>query len=151
MSATLDGVDRAIINRLQDGLPVTERPFAAVAGELGLDEDTLIERIRRALDDGVLSRFGPMFDAERMGGAFSLCAMRVPPERFEAVARAVNGHPEVAHNYRREHEFNMWFVVGTETPAAIAATIAAIEAETGIAVLDMPKEREFYVGLRLEA
>jgi DNA-binding Lrp family transcriptional regulator len=147
----MDAVDRAIINRLQDGIPVVERPFAAVAAELGLDEDALIARLERALDDGVLSRFGPMFDAERMGGAFALCAMHVPANRFEVVAALVNAHPEVAHNYRREHHLNMWFVLGTETAAGIERTLATIAAETGLEVLAMPKEREYYVGLRLEA
>lgn len=149
MSASLDALDRQIINRLQGGLPVVERPFAAVAAEIGTDEDTLIERISRALDDGLLSRFGPMIDVERMGGAFTLCAIEVAEERFDAVTAAVNAHPEVAHNYRREHRLSMWFVIGAGSLEEVERTIAAIEAETGLEVVAMPKEREFYVGLRL--
>ncbi len=145
----LDALDRAILDRLQEGIPVVERPFAQVASELGTDEDTIIERLRRALDAGVLSRFGPMIDVERMGGAFALCALEVPEARFEAVADAVNAHPEVAHNYRREHGLNMWFVVAAESEAAAARTIDAIERETGLEVVALPKEREYYVGLRL--
>ncbi len=147
----LDAADRAIVNRLQDGLPVCERPFAAAAAELGLDEDELLARLEALLERGVLSRVGPMYDAEKLGGAFTLCAMRVPAERFEEVAAAVNAHDEVAHNYARDHEYNMWFVIGAGSPSRIDETIAAIESATGIAVLDLPKDEEFYVGLRLEA
>lgn len=147
----LDALDRAVVDRLQDGIPVVERPFAALAEELGTDEDTLLARLRALLDGGVLSRFGPMFDAERIGGAFSLCAMRVPEARFDAVAETVNAHPEVAHNYRREHALNMWFVLGTETPDALERAVDTIEDETGLPVLSMPKEREYFIGLRLRA
>ena len=111
----MDALDRRIINELQTGFPVCEYPYRAVAERLGSDEHELIKRIGAMLDDGLLTRFGPMFHAEHMGGALSLCAMRVPEDRFEAVAEMVNAFPEVAHNYQREHEMNMWFVLATET------------------------------------
>jgi len=148
---SLDDTDRAIVNLLQDGIPVLERPFAGAAASLGLDEAALLERLQALLDAGVLSRFGPMFDAERLGGAFTLCAMRVPGTQFDRVADLVNSFEEVAHNYEREHELNMWFVIGAGTPGRVAAVVDAIEARTGIEVLNLPKLEEFYVGLRLEA
>jgi len=147
----LDATDRAIVNRLQDGFPVCERPYAAVAGELGIEEADLIARLERLLADGALSRFGPLYHAERLGGGLTLAAMAVPEERFDAVAEIVNDFPEVAHNYARDHALNMWFVLATETPDGIARTIAEIEARTGVAVHNMPKIEEFFVGLRLEA
>lgn len=147
----MDLTDRHIINLLQDGLPIHERPFAEAAEKLGLDEESLIARVRALLDSGVLSRFGPMYDAERMGGAFSLCAMQVPPAELDAVADKVNAHPEIAHNYEREHPLNLWFVVGAERPGRIPEVIAQIEAETGHRVHDMPKLAEYRVRLRLDA
>ncbi len=77
--------------------------------------------------------------------------MAVPEERFDAVAAAVNAHEEVAHNYRREHRLNMWFVIAAESAARIADVIAAIEAEAGLAVLNLPRLAEYHIGLRLEA
>lgn len=147
----MDALDRRIINELQGGFPVSERPYADAADALGIDEDDLIARLERLLADGILSRFGPMYHAERMGGALTLAAMAVPADRFEAVNAQVNAHPEVAHNYARDHAWNMWFVLATDTPARIGAVIGEIEAETGLAVIDMPKRQEFYVGLRFEA
>lgn len=147
----MDELDRAILNRLQDGFPVVARPFAAVAAELDVGEEELIARLKRLLDEGTLSRFGPMYQVERMGGAFSLAALSVPHDDFERIARIVNAMPEVAHNYEREHEYNMWFVLATETPEGIAAAIAKIERATGLAVLNLPKLREFFVELKLPA
>ncbi len=149
--AELDAIDCAIVNRLQDDLPVCERPYAEVAAELGIDETELLSRLQRLLDERVLTRFGPLYDAERLGGAFSLVAMSVPEERFDSVAEQVNAFPEVAHNYRRDHAFNMWFVLATETPADIARVNAEIAARTGLPVYDMPKEAEYHLRLKLEA
>ncbi len=144
----MDALDRAIINTLQGGFPLSERPYAEAAARLGTTEDELIRRVDALLTDGVLSRFGPMYHAERLGGALTLAAMKVSTEDFERVTTLVNAHPEVAHNYQREHEFNMWFVLATETPERIHEVIAAIEGETGCKVINLPKQEEFYVGLR---
>jgi DNA-binding Lrp family transcriptional regulator len=147
----MDALDRRIVNELQGGFPLSERPYADVAARLGTDEQELMRRIDALLANGTLSRFGPMYHAERLGGALTLAAMRVPPADFERVAMLVNAHQEVAHNYRREHDFNMWFVLATETPDRIGEVIRAIEAETGLKVYNMPKLEEFFVGLRFEA
>jgi DNA-binding Lrp family transcriptional regulator len=147
----MDAIDRRIVNALQGGFPVCERPYAEAAATLGLTEDELIARLRALLDGGTLTRFGPMYNADRMGGAFTLAAMAVPRPRFEEVATIVNGYDEVAHNYERGHELNMWFVVAAGRPGRVAEVIADIERRTGLAVLDFPKREEFFVGLRLEA
>jgi DNA-binding Lrp family transcriptional regulator len=146
----MDEIDRLLVNRLQGGIAVVERPFAAVAGELGIAEAEVCGRLQRLLDEGFLSRFGPMIDAAALGGAFTLAAMSVPPHDFDRVAAIVNARPEVAHNYRREHAYNMWFVVATERPEAIRAVLAEIETDSGYRVLDLPKRREHFIGLRLE-
>ncbi|NOR40312.1 MAG: AsnC family transcriptional regulator [Gammaproteobacteria bacterium] len=145
----MDDTDRRLINRLQEGLPVSRRPFDGVADSLGITVDALLERIQRLLDDKVLTRFGPMFNAENLGGALSLCALQVPSENYDEVADQVNAFPEVAHNYERDHLLNMWFVIATEHPEQAGAVIRKIEQATGCRVYDMPKQEEFFVGLKL--
>ena len=112
---TLDAADRAIINALQEGFPLSHHPFVEASAALGLSEEALIERIGRLRELGVITRFGPFFDAEAMGGAFCLCAMAVPRERFDEVVTLVNAHREVAHNYERSHHLNMWFVLAWQS------------------------------------
>ena len=145
----MDELDRAIVNALQEGFPLSARPYRDAAHALDTTEQELIIRIGRLLEEGTLTRFGPLYDVERGGGAFTLAAMQVPAADFERVAKIVNRCPEVAHNYQREHRLNMWFVIATGSPEDVAAVIARIERETGLAVLDFPKRREYFVGLKL--
>jgi DNA-binding Lrp family transcriptional regulator len=145
----LDDLDRKILNRLQHDLPLVSAPFAAVATELGLDETVLLERLSAMQRQGDISRVGPMYRVDGFGGGLALMAMAVPPERFDEVTDLLNTLPEVAHNYEREHDLNMWFVLAAETPDAIAASAAAIESETGLAVHAFPKEREYFLELKL--
>jgi len=163
----IDSIDERLLERLHGGFPLVDRPFAQVAGELGLGEDEVIERLASLLGHGVLTRFGPLFQIERAGGSFVLAAMTVPEGRFDAVAEIVNAWPEVAHNYRRESAgpvdasgrcagatarepvLNMWFVVAAESSEAAERVLRQIEADTGLAVWRFPKEREFKVELKL--
>jgi DNA-binding Lrp family transcriptional regulator len=147
----LDSVDRAIVNALQDGFPIAERPYAEAAAALGLGETGLLERLEALLANGTLSRFGPMFNAERMGGAFCLCAIAVPEERFEEAVELVNAHAEVAHNYERKHALNMWFVLATEQPEQIREVVTKIKSDTGLEVYAFPKLEEFFIGFKVEA
>jgi siroheme decarboxylase len=147
----LDAIDRLLINRLQDGLPLTHAPFAPMAAAAGITETEVVDRIAQLREIGAITRFGPFLDAEAMGGAFCLCAMAVPADRFEEVVTLVNAHPEVAHNYERQHKLNMWFVLACERPEEIAEAAQRIEGETGLKVLRFPKRHEFFIGFRVEA
>jgi len=147
---TLGPLARAFINQFQGGFPLSGRPFFEVAAKLGITEATLTQTIGELLDVGYLSRFGPLYDAARLGGGLTLAAMAVPEARFDAVAEQVNTLPGVAHNYRRDHPLNMWFVVATDTPAGVGEVLAEIERRTGLPVYDFPKQREFYLGLWLQ-
>ena len=152
-AASIDAVDRAIIDSLQGGFPLCERPYAEVAGPLGISEDQLLERLQAMLDARVLTRFGPMFQVERMGGAFVLAAMRVPEADWQRLLEVVNAFPQVAHNYRRESDrncdFNMWFVLATETADGIAAAVRSIEEASGLPVFPFPKLQEYFVEMKL--
>jgi DNA-binding Lrp family transcriptional regulator len=147
----MDDIDRLIINQLQSDFPICEAPYQVVAERLGLTEANLIERLQALLANGTLTRFGPLYHAERMGGALTLAAVKVPPERFAEVTAIINAFPEVAHNYARSHELNMWFVLATESLAQQQNTITVIEQQTGLRVYNMPKLNEYFVGLKLEA
>jgi DNA-binding Lrp family transcriptional regulator len=147
----MDELDRRIVNALQGGFPICDEPYRAVAEPLGLTEAELIARLQRMLEAKTLTRFGPMFQVERMGGAFVLAALAVPEADYEQVAEQVNALPEVAHNYRREHALNMWFVLATDTPAGIPAAIDRIERATGLTVYAFPKLKEYFVEMKLAA
>ena len=143
--------DARLIDYLHGGFPLLDRPFAAVGQALGWSEERVIERLHQLLAQGVLTRFGPLFHIERAGGQFVLAAIEVPEERFDAVNLVVNSFAEVAHNYRRTHRLNMWFVVAAETPALAQQALQRIEQAIGLKVYAFPKEEEYFVELRLSA
>ncbi|WP_095082432.1 Lrp/AsnC family transcriptional regulator [Pseudomonas sp. Irchel s3h17] len=143
----MDDLDRRLINRLQRGLPLVRDPWQVVAAELESSSAELLDRLHQLLEDGVLTRFGPMFNIERLGGAFTLAALAVPEERFENVAAQLHELPEVAHNYRREHRWNMWFVLGCASEQDLADALHRIESLTGLPLLNLPKEETYHVGL----
>ena len=147
----LDKTDRLIINSLQGGFPIADAPFKQIAAQLNIDEDELLKRLENLLSNKTLTRFGPMYDIQKLGGSFSLCAIQVPPDRFDEVNDIVNAFDEVAHNYEREHALNMWYVLATESPEQIDIINKKIEQKTRLTVYNMPKIEEYFVGLHFEA
>jgi DNA-binding Lrp family transcriptional regulator len=162
VDADLTALDRGIINAFQGGFPVTERPFepaAAALRERGVDVTgtELCERVRELDEEGILSRFGALVNAEEIGGAASLVAMHAPEDRYDEVADIVNEFTAVAHNYEREHpHLNMWFVVSVadhpdpdkDGSDRVEEVLDEIEAATGQETYNLPKLREFHVGAR---
>jgi DNA-binding Lrp family transcriptional regulator len=141
--------DRCIINGLQSGFPLVSHPMAHVAYTLGMEETTLRERLAALLHTGFLSRFGPMYNPEAMGGALLLAAMRVDAVSFESVVRLLDELPTVSQNYARNHPLNMWFVVAAESHDEVEETLATIERQTGCQVLRLPKQQEYHIGFQL--
>jgi siroheme decarboxylase len=147
----MDALDKIIINNLQEGFPVCERPFAELADKLDVEEDSLIKRIQSLLDNGTLSRFGPLYNIEKLGGVYCLVAMSITEQDLEYVIGVINSYPEVAHNYERDHDFNVWFVVAVENKLQLETLLGEIEDKSGYLVYKMPKLKEFYVGLKFVA
>lgn len=146
---TLSQLERDFINHFQGDFPLEPHPFKSISKQLNYTENDLINAVRLLKKKNFITRFGPLYDAAMLGGGLTLAAISVPEERYEHVTEMVNAFPEVAHNYRREHALNMWFVLATETPGEIDNTLKSIEKVTELKVYNFPKEHEFYIGLWL--
>ncbi len=141
-----DGLGRALLDGFQRDLPLVPRPFAGIAERLGTDEATVIDLLRRLVEEGVVSRVGPVLAPHR-AGCSTLAAMAVPDERLEEIAGLVSGYDEVNHNYQREHRWNLWFVLTAADRAQLDAVLDEIRARTGLAVLDLPLLEAFRLDL----
>ena len=142
----LDDLSRRLIDRFQHGLPLCAEPYAAMARELDCSEAAVLDALALLQQADALSRVGPVFEHSR-AGASTLVALAVPEERLEQVAAQVNQHPEVNHNYLREHRYNLWFVLTAPHRAQIDQVLAQITAETGLAPLDLPMQRAYRIDL----
>lgn len=149
VTMTISETQRDLIQNYQRGIPVSERPFADMARRLNRSQSSLFDDLNELQSEGVISRVGPVFAANR-AGASTLAALTVPPSQLEAVAELVSGYDEVNHNYEREHEFNLWFVVTASDRQRIDAVLADISQHTGLEVLDLPMLEDFYIDLGFE-
>ena len=142
----LDALDRRLLDDFQSGIPLAPRPFALMAEQLGVTETEVIARLQRLTEAGAVSRVGPVF-RPRQVGASTLAAMAVPPERLAEVATLVNGFPEVNHNYEREHDFNLWFVLTAPDRTRLERVLDEIGRRAGLPVLDLPMLAEYHIDL----
>lgn len=145
----LSEFDKKLLNMIQSDIPLTNRPFAAVAERLGSDEETVLARLRFLRDGGFIRRMGPFFDSQRLGYVSTLVALAVEPAAVAAVAAAVNAYPGVTHNYEREGDYNLWFALLSPDKAAQEAVLSAVAALPGVkAILNLPATRKFKVNVR---
>lgn len=142
----LSEFDRRLLNEFQRDLPICARPYEAMAKRLDCDEELVLERLAQLQQRGFVSRVGPVFRANCLG-ASTLAAMAVPPARLQQVATLVSSYPQVNHNYEREHEFNLWFVVTAGNAGDVADVIADVRRRTGLAVMDLPMNEAFHIDL----
>lgn len=143
---TLDLAELDLLNRFQRDFPLTSEPFRVIAAQLGRTERDVLAALRRLQQDGKVSRVGAVFAANKLGVS-TLAALAVPAERLETVAGWVNAYPEVNHNYQREHDFNLWFVLTAASPARLQAVLAEIRDRTGLPLLDLPLLEPFHIDL----
>jgi DNA-binding Lrp family transcriptional regulator len=150
--ADLDPVDAVLIDDYQSDFPVESRPFERVAREIAaetgvdVDADGILDRVRDLHEQGVFRRFGPVLNPPVIGSS-TLAAVRAPEARFDETAGIINGYRQVNHNYRRDHEWNQWFVVTAGSREKRDAILAEIEERTGCAVLNLPMLTDYYIDL----
>jgi DNA-binding Lrp family transcriptional regulator len=145
-SRSLSDIEKRLLNDFQQGFPLSERPFAELGAQLGLDEDQVLTALQRLQAEGYITRVGAVFRPNRVG-ASTLAALAVPDGRLSEVADLVSAYPEVNHNYEREHEFNLWFVVTAADRARLRQVLENIQAGSGLKVLDLPLEEDYFINL----
>ena len=142
----LSALDRRLLDEFQHDFPLCPRPFEAMARRLGCDEATVLSRLAHLESCGFVSRIGPVLRANTVG-ASTLAAMAVPEERLQEIAALVSSYPQVNHNYEREHEFNLWFVVTARDRQAVAGVLDDLRRRTGLEVMDLPMTEAFHIDL----
>ena len=142
----MDEIDKKILDILQKEFPLEERPYLIVAQRLGIGEDDVLSRVQRLKDEGVIRRIGAVFDGAKLGRVSTLCAARVPEEKVGSFVEAVNAFRGVTHNYRRGHEYNVWFTASAENEEALSEFLQSVKDKTGLTdILDMRAARVFKI------
>ncbi len=136
-----------LLNDFQRDFPLHARPFITLARALGSDEETVLTTLHQLRRRGVITRVGPVFRPNTIG-ASALATLSAPPARIGEVAGCLNSFCEVNHNYEREHQFNLWFVVTAPSAARLQDVLREIErvCDSG-PVLALPMQEEYHIDL----
>ena len=135
-----------LLNEFQHQFPLEEKPFSAIAEQMGVNELELLSHLDIFQQQGLISRVGPVFTPNSVG-ASTLAAIAAPVADLERVAKQVSEYSQVNHNYEREHDYNLWFVLNEKNGHALATTIAEIEVECGYPVLMLPLVQAYHIDL----
>jgi DNA-binding Lrp family transcriptional regulator len=142
----LDDTDKNILNHIQVEFPIDPRPYQIIAERTGLSEDELINRIKRMKKEMLIRRIGGNFSPDRLGYHSTLCAAKVPEDKINFFTNTVNSFSGVTHNYKRDHEFNIWFTFIAPSVEIIKKNLAQIQRETGVeAILNLPATKVFKI------
>lgn len=149
-----DGIDRKILQILQDDFPMVERPWKEVGDKLDITEDDVINRLKRLNEIGVTRKIGSIIDASKVGlTAATLVAMKVPKNKVDDVACAINKYGNVSHNYERQHDYNVWFTITASSNNELTTILNEIRQKTGINpsdILNLPTKQRFKINVRFQ-
>ncbi|CCC41402.1 siroheme decarboxylase subunit beta [Haloquadratum walsbyi] len=146
LNIELDTIDAVLIDEYQSGFPIMERPFRAVGQELDISETNALTRVRQLRETGIFRRFGAVLNPPVIGSS-TLAAVSAPEDRFDDIATIINEYRQVNHNYRRDHDWNMWFVVTASAREKRDDILDSIETKTGCDVLKVPMLTDYYIDL----
>jgi DNA-binding Lrp family transcriptional regulator len=147
----VDDLDNELLNILQMNLPLSPTPFKEIGEQLGLSESEVIARVGTLKRGRILRQVSAIFDTRKIGYRSSLVAMRAAPERIHEVARIINEHPGVSHNYERNHPFNLWFTVAVPPPSTVEEHVDALHRKSGAeATRVLQTLRLFKIGVKLD-
>jgi DNA-binding Lrp family transcriptional regulator len=142
----LSNLQKKLLNDFQRNFPLTPQPYADIANQLGVSENDVLEALNELDEKQCISRIGAIIPPNQIGVS-TLAAMSVPENEIERVAEQINQYTEVNHNYEREHEVNLWFVLIAQNAAHLDNVIISIENKTGYSVLRFPLIKEFFIDL----
>ena len=144
----MDEKDKELLNLLQEGLALCERPFGELARLLNIDEEDVLSRIRAMKEDDIIRRIGGVFDSRALGFVSTLCALSVPEEKIEDAVRVINRYTGVTHNYLRDHAYNIWFTAGAPSREKLDQLITEIGQALGADIYSLPGIQKFKLDAR---
>jgi len=141
-----------LLSIIQKKFPLTSRPFATIADELGSDEETVIKILLEEKKKNIIRQISPIFDTKRLGYSSSLVSFKVRYEDIDNAVAVINSHPGVSHNYEREHPFNIWFTlaVAPNSKLGLKETVDILAKEAkAIDYIILPTLKLFKISVKL--
>jgi len=147
--SNLDTETRRLLTEAQEGIEIAGRPFRSLAERAGIEESEAID-ILNDLKGDIIRRFGGVFRSGQLGFKSTLLAASVAEARIRAVAREINKLPGVTHNYRRSHDYNLWFTLTVGPEDSLDQKISKLEEDLDIEILQLPAIKRYKLGVKLD-
>ena len=150
-NAQLDEMDRMILNEIQSHFPIEARPYQVLGEKLGCSEEEALQRVQDLKDREVIRRIGANCNSRKLGYTSTLCAAKVPSRLMARFVEVVNSYMGVTHNYRRDHDYNIWFTLIAPSEEKIERILGEIIELTEVGeVISLPAERLFKIQVDFE-
>lgn len=147
----MDAIDKRLLNLLQWDFPLVVRPFQALADKIGTTEDDVIARVLRMKKSGVIRQISAIFDTRMLGYRSSLVAMQIDDGLIDGAAQTISEHPGVSHNYKRDHEFNLWFTLAVPPDGSLEDEVMKMAQLEGVRKYRLlPTKKLFKIGVKLD-
>jgi siroheme decarboxylase len=147
----LDDLDRELLNAVQWDFPLEARPFAVLAERLSVDEPTVRARVAKVKEAGVLRQLSAIFDTRALGYSSALIAAKVDPEHIDEAAAVISEHPGVSHNYKRNHDYNLWYTVAVPPGDSLDEHVDVLHRTSGARVTrTLPTITLYKIGVKLD-
>ncbi len=144
--------ENKILKIVQEGIPIEREPFKVISEKTGIIEDDVIKIIRDLKGRKIIRRISPIYDTVMLGYDSALVAFKANPYDIESIAKIINAHPGVSHNYEREHEFNLWFTLAVPPDSKLGldktVNLLADESKTEEFTV-LRRKRVFKIGVKL--
>src|SRR4051812_42708410 len=147
----LDDLDRALLNAVQWDFPLVPRPYAEIGERLGTSEADVRARVQRVKDAGVLRQLSAIFDTRALGYMSALVAAKVDPDRVDEAAAVISDHPGVSHNYKRNHEYNLWYTLAVPPGEDFDAHLDVLHHDSkSLLTRKLPTLKLYKIGVKLD-
>ena len=105
----IDDTDRRLLAAIEDGLPLTPQPYAAIARNIGLSEADVMARLRRLRADGIINRFGLVVRHHELGyRANAMVVWDIPDGQVDELGHRLAAYDFVTLCYRRPRRLPLW-------------------------------------------
>jgi len=133
----LSSTDRAVINELQQDLPVTERPFDFMSTHLSMNIDEFLSHCQALIQRGIMRRYSASISHNNLGFvANAMACWQIPSDMIEAIGNKVASFQEISHCYERQTsllwQYNLYAMMHADTREACKAIASRICSEVGL-------------------
>jgi DNA-binding Lrp family transcriptional regulator len=141
----MDEIDKKILNAMQKEFPAAGRPFAEVGKLVGMDEEGVIERVKKLKSDGYIRRIGPILERKKLKYVSALCGVHMDEDKLMEFVDEINKHSGVTHNYERDGDLNVWFTIAAKTGNEIEDFLSDMEDKYIIKIYRFPEKKVFKI------